>query len=304
MIRRARPGTIMRMIATNSPKHHLLITGTGRSGTSFLVRWFDALGMETHFSRFGEHAAWDEEANAGAENLPLPALDADMPYVVKSPWVSEFIDQLLADPGIVLDGVIVPMRDLMDVAASRTILELRDMAAEPDWPAVMERPWAHRGRTPGGIVYSLHPLDQARVLALGFHHLLERLVAAEVKVVMVSFPRLVEDADYLYRALAPLLPASVDAASARAAHARVADPAKVRVGPGGRDSTLERLDRVALNREIGRLRREMAALEGRLAEASGAAAAARRHAETIERSTMWRALFPLRRALHRLRGRA
>ncbi len=290
------------MSETNPPKHHLLIAGTGRSGTSFLVRWLAELGMETHFSRFGEHAAWNEEANAGAENLPLPALDADMPYVVKSPWVTEFIDQVLADPGIVLDGVIVPMRNLADAAASRTINELRQVAAEPDWPLAMEKPWAHRGVTPGGVVYSLHPLDQARVLALGFHHLLERLVAAEVKVVMVSFPRLIEDAAYLYRTLAPLLPPELDEAAAAAAHARIADPAKVRVGAGGHDATLERLDRVALNREIGRLRREMAALEDRAAAADETAAAARRHAETIERSRMWRALGPLRRVLHGLRG--
>ncbi|HQT89438.1 MAG TPA: hypothetical protein PK677_12925, partial [Acidiphilium sp.] len=71
------------------PGHHLLIAGTGRSGTSFLVKYLDALGFATHFSRFGTYSSWDEAANAGAENLPLPALDPDMPYVVKSPWATE-----------------------------------------------------------------------------------------------------------------------------------------------------------------------------------------------------------------------
>lgn len=291
------------MSEPTGPKRHLLITGTGRSGTSFLVRWFDALGMETHFSRFGDHAAWDDEANAGAENLPLPGLDAAMPYVVKSPWVSEFVDQLLADPGIALDGVIVPMRDLMDVAASRSILELRDMAAGADWSTAMDRPWAHRGVTPGGIIYSLHPLDQARILALGFHHLVERLVAADVPVVLLGFPRMVEDADYLFDRLGRFLPAGTDRAAARAAHGRVADRAKVRVGPDGRDSTMEQLDRAALNREIERLRREIAGLAARAESAAEEAAAARRHAAAIEESRMWRALGPARRLLHRMRRR-
>lgn len=289
------------MSEPTGPKRHLLITGTGRSGTSFLVRWLDALGMETHFSRFGDYAAWDDEANAGAENLPLPALDAEMPYVVKSPWVSEFVDQLLADPAIALDGVIVPMRNLMDVAASRTILEMRDMAAGADWLELMEAPWAHRGSAPGGIIYSLHPLDQARVLALGFHRLLERLVAADVPVVLLGFPRMVEDADYLFDRLGRFLPAGIERAAARAAHARIADRAKVRVGPEAHDPTIDRLDRVALNREIGRLRREAALLSEKLRIATEQGAAARLHAATIEESRMWRALGPLRRLLHGLR---
>jgi len=115
-------------------------------------------------------------------------------------------------------------------------------------------------------------------------------------VVLLSFPRLVQDADYLYRQLAPVLPATIDEAAAIAVHARVADPAKVRVGEGGRDSTIETLDRVALNREIERLQRRIGALESETT-------ALREHAGAIEGSRMWRALGPVRAALHRLRRR-
>lgn len=246
-----------------APKRHLLISGTGRAGTSFLVRYLDALGLETHFSRFGEHASWNDDANAGAEDLPVSALDDQLPYVVKSPWVGEFIDQLLADPGIALDGVILPIRDLEDVAASRTVTELRDVAEKHEFATRLDRPWALRGSAPGGIVFSLHPLDQARVLAHGFHHLVERLTAADIPVVLLSFPRLARDADYLHRKLAPVLPRPVEVAAARAAHGLVADPAKIRVDHAAADDTIERLDRIALNREIERLRERIRSLEAK-----------------------------------------
>ncbi len=285
------------------PGHHLLIAGTGRSGTSFLVKYFDALGYATHFSRFGDYASWDEAANAGAENLPLPALDADMPYVVKSPWATELIDQIIADPTITLDAVIIPLRDLASASASRTITELRDMAEKNDFWTVLDRPWAHRGSAPGGVVFSLHPLDQARILALGLHHLLERLIAADIPVVFLSFPRLVHDAAYVHQKLAPVLPHPVPAAEALAAHARIADPTKIRVDRAVTDPTIEQLDRVALRREIERLRQEIDQLNAEKLTLAVQGQNLADHARAIETSRMWRALAPMRHALHRLRRR-
>ena len=283
------------------PGHHLLIAGTGRSGTSFLVKYLDALGFPTHFSRFGEHASWNEAANAGAENLPLPALDPDMPYIVKSPWASELIDQLIADPAITLDAVIIPLRDLASASASRTINELRDMAEKSDFWTTLDRPWAHRGIAPGGIVYSLHPLDQARILALGLHHLLERLIAADIPVVFLSFPRFAQDSDYLHQKLAPILPYPVTQAEAEAAHAGLADPAKIRVERERGDTTLDQLDRIALCREIDRLQTKITDLDAEKATLAAQSQAATDHASAITSSRMWRALAPIRNLLHRLR---
>ncbi|GAA5265179.1 hypothetical protein ACOSOMT5_P1604 [Acidiphilium sp. MT5] len=285
------------------PGHHLLIAGTGRSGTSFLVKYFDALGYATHFSRFGDYASWDEAANAGAENLPLPALDPDMPYVVKSPWATELIDQIVADPAITLDAVIIPLRDLASASASRTIVELRDMAEKSDFWTVLDRPWAHRGSAPGGVVFSLHPLDQARILALGLHHLLERVIEADIPVVFLSFPRLVQDAIYLHQKLAPILPHPIPAAEALAAHARIADQAKIRVDRAIADPTIDQLDRVALRREIERLQGEIAALNAKTSLLAAQSKDLADHAHAIETSRMWRAFAPLRHVLHRLRRR-
>ena len=164
----------------------------------------------------------------------------------------------------------------MEAAASRVILEQQAVHARSEWMARMERSWRHAGHVPGGLVYSLEPLDQARILATNFHHLLERLVQADVPVRLLSFPRLVEDADYLFDQLHDFLPEDLDRAKARAAHACISDHRKVRVGrelrlvqshPTGRElavaTSVGDLDRIAMAREIERLRRRLAETENR-----------------------------------------
>jgi hypothetical protein len=98
-------------VPTRPKRRHLLIAGTGRAGTSFLVRFLTELGLETHISRFGENP-WDQAAQAGLEDLPVAAGLENLPHVFKSPWAYQFIEQMLADPAIELEGVIIPMRDL------------------------------------------------------------------------------------------------------------------------------------------------------------------------------------------------
>ena len=74
--------------------HHLVIAGTGRAGTSFLVRYLTELGLDTSLSRQGEAAFWDEAANAGLEEFPIVGSGANLPYVVKSPWTGDCIERL------------------------------------------------------------------------------------------------------------------------------------------------------------------------------------------------------------------
>jgi hypothetical protein len=243
--------------------NHLLIAGTGRAGTSFLVRYLTALGLDTTLSRQGDVAAWDEHANAGLEDIPMPEAEG-LPYVIKSPWTYQVIAETLARGKLLFDAAIVPMRDLAEAAASRSILETRAIHREAPWMADLGRSWDHYGRTPGGTVYSTSPADQARLLAVGFHHLLERLVAADVPLVMLSFPRLVEDGDYLFRKLAPVLPATVTGEDARRAHAAVADSSKVRVGRPQADAAAEAADRAALARLLQETRAQLYAAQAQL----------------------------------------
>jgi hypothetical protein len=75
----------------HNPERHLVIAGTGRAGTSFLVRYLTELGLDTTLARNGDRAGWDSEANAGLESLLVSG--NDLPYVVKSPWIGEYVEQ-------------------------------------------------------------------------------------------------------------------------------------------------------------------------------------------------------------------
>lgn len=269
---------------SRSPAPHLFIAGTGRAGTSFLVRLLDGLGLETHLARSGE-AGWSAEANAGFEDLPMPGHADRLPYVVKSPWLHQVIEAVLDDPQIRVEGVIVPIRRLEDAAASRVTLERQAMHRQAPWMAALARGWTSWGTTPGGMVHALEPLDQQRVLAVGLHRLLQALVAADVPVVLLDFPRLTTDAGYVAAKLGPLLGERASPARVAAAHAAVARPGLVRTeaerAAGGS------LEEAALKRELGVQRAELAALRATLA-------AARAEAAALRASRSWRLTAPLR----------
>ncbi|MEK7886600.1 hypothetical protein AAB992_05730 [Burkholderia contaminans] len=242
-------------------KHHLLIAGTGRAGTSFLVQYLTACGLDTHLARNPEDRL-DENANAGLEDFPTG--DANLPYVIKSPWLYEFVDELLARDDIQIDAVIVPMRDLVEAATSRVVNELRARLGREDIPGELTR-WHTWGVVPGGTVYSLNPIDQARLLSMGFHQVIHACVKKRVPLIFLEFPRFITDGKYLYEQLRPVL-AGIDSSAAIRAHAQTAQPDKVRIGgelansaniaKGNLFPNFDALDRVALHREITNARRD------------------------------------------------
>src|SRR5208282_4874774 len=217
---------------------------------------------------------WDSEANAGLESLLVSG--ADLPYVVKSPWISEYVDQILNEKQFRIDAFIVPVRDLVEAATSRVVLEQRAIHQHNPWMAEeLDRTWQTYGHPPGGLVYSLNPLDQARLLAVQFHRLVLKVSETGIPLVFPVFPRIAADWEYLHKCLQPILPPEITEDVARATHARVADAAKVRVTgeifqdapsnviyskelhSGPRYPSPSEVDNIALRREISRLRQEL-----------------------------------------------
>jgi hypothetical protein len=124
-------------------------------------------------------------------------LDEGAPYVVKDPWLFTYCDDV--DPAkVVVEALIVPMRDLITAAKSR-VLQERMAVAESLW---RNRPVTDvRGAVDGGIIYSLDPVDQARILAVGFYRLIHWATRSGIPLFLLEFPRAIEDSGYLVDAL-------------------------------------------------------------------------------------------------------
>ena len=164
--------------------HHLLIAGTGRAGTTALVKLLEANGLDAGSDQLG----FSQRSNAGLEGRFDPE---HSPYVVKNPYFSEDLPTLIAggmDPSVI-DAIIVPIRDLDDAANSRI------------------RVFAEHGiRTPGGLWRNKRPSRQRAVLSDSLYQLLKVASDHRIRVITLSFPEFVNDAGYTWAALSDILP--------------------------------------------------------------------------------------------------
>jgi hypothetical protein len=167
------------------PKHHLIISGTGRAGTTFLVQLLTELGLDTGFP----HANSDinPSSNAGMEwNIKHP----NAPYIVKSPALGKELEELLEAGKIVVDFAIIPIRELYASAESRRTVQGHKKERDK----------------PGGLILTENPGDQEAVLAMQLHRLVHTLAKHDVPMIWLHFPRLVQDPAYLYGKIKPVIP--------------------------------------------------------------------------------------------------
>lgn len=94
----------------------IIISGTGRCGTTFLVRLFTYLGFDTGFS-IGQIEGALHNGGPGLEHrIQL----ADQPQVIKNPQWAFNLDKIrLGWTEFAIKGIIVPVRDPIEVALSR-----------------------------------------------------------------------------------------------------------------------------------------------------------------------------------------
>lgn len=169
---------------------HIIITGTGRSGTTLLVQLFTHLGFDTGYDRQTALSSVDGISHGGLERS---LRQDDLPYIVKSPWFVDEIDEVLRNRTRTIHAAILPVRDLVEAAESRRRV----------WREAAKRqldPLRH----PGTIGKTERPDEQEGVLAVQFYHLVNSLVAHEIPVYLLSFPRFTRDGKYLYQTLRPI----------------------------------------------------------------------------------------------------
>jgi hypothetical protein len=174
-----------------------VITGTGRTGTTFLVALLTDLGLDTGFKP-GPAARIREVARAGLEH---DVRAEDCPYIAKNPWFCDHAQSVLDRDDIVIDHVFVPMRDLEAAAESR-----RRVSA--DFAESLQGETSQRRRhMPGGLWHtnSSAPGDQEAVLLEQVYKLMLVMSGTTVPVTLLRYPRLVNDPAYVFEKLKPIL---------------------------------------------------------------------------------------------------
>ncbi len=163
----------------------IVITGTGRAGTTFLVQLLGELGLDTGFNAENWRESFDEHCHAGLErNLG----DATSPRVIKNPELCRTLPaSLRAGTAPAIEHVLIPLRDLQSAARSRIRIGGTD------------------GEIPGGLWMTSNPAEQASVLATAFHDLLHALTEHDVPFTLLAFPRFAQDPAYTFAKLRFLL---------------------------------------------------------------------------------------------------
>jgi hypothetical protein len=157
----------------------VLITGTGRTGTTFLIHLLTALNFDTGFPLSDCEGARKKPCRAG--------LDAWMNWnhkILKNPYFSLHIRDYVTT-GVEIEHVIIPIRSL-DLATKSRV---------------------NQGRGDGGFwgTGSQDYDSQKRFLLEVSYNLIYDLTEFDIPYTIIHFPRFVEDALYLKQKLDFLL---------------------------------------------------------------------------------------------------
>lgn len=170
-------------------RQHILISGTGRSGTTFLIHLLTALGFDTGFK--AKSPKIDSNCHAGME---WDIRDPKAPFIVKNPWACEYLDSVLDSNVVRVKHLIIPVRDLYAAAESR-----RDVMRRAESGSVDQG-----FDVPGGLWGTLEPEKQEQALAERFYKLLWTAARYSVPVTVLDFPRIIRDPEYLRKRLIPV----------------------------------------------------------------------------------------------------
>lgn len=182
----------------------MLITGTGRSGTTFLVELLTNLGLDTGYKT---EELKDHKKKVGRAGLEKDIRADDSPYIVKNPWFCDYADEVFAREDILIEHIFVPIRNLNAAAQSRIHVTSTGLNQQPLWARFLMKIGLKKARFPGGIwhVDSTNKTDQEFVLLNQLYKLMLSISSSETKLTLIRYPLLTKDPVYLYNKLSPLL---------------------------------------------------------------------------------------------------
>ncbi len=203
------------------PLHKMVITGTGRAGTTFLVQLLTALDIDTGFRDI--HDGVYENCHAGMET---DIRDPSSPYIVKNPSLCDELAGIVASGTYVIDHVFIPIRDLEAAALSRVSVFCEARDTRKGWIRQLRTAFKHKKAVPGGLIGTDNPKEQLPILAEKLYRLIYAITLFDIPHTLLHFPRITQDSWYLYRKLAPIV-ADMDYPRFKRAFDDVVQPALV-----------------------------------------------------------------------------
>jgi len=165
-------------------RSHVIITGTGRTGTTFLVQLFTRLGYDTGYGDSVQSTIANTKSKGGLEhNL----LKDGCPFIVKDPRFCNYADVAIARSDIKIEHILLPVRNIEAATASRI---------------------HNKGSSSGGLWLTANDAgaaEQEDVLLRLLSKLLVSLAKTDIPVTLLHYPTLVKNSWYLYDKLRPLL---------------------------------------------------------------------------------------------------
>lgn len=183
-------------------KEHVVITGTGRAGTTVLIELLTRLGLDTGFSVDDLASHKDKQARAGLE---YDIRSEDCPFIVKSPWFCDHADEVLSRGDIVIKHVFIPVRDLNAAAESRRHVVKTHVS---NMRIAQKLRYMVRPRLVAGGLWGTHSSKSGRqeeVLLKKMYGLIHAVSDASLPVTFMRYPRIVKDCPYLFGKLKPIL---------------------------------------------------------------------------------------------------
>jgi hypothetical protein len=156
----------------------ILITGTGRCGTTFLIKLFSFLNFNTGYTRDNYKQFIFPNCNSGMEKN----YKADF-YILKNPSFISQINTIVEDKSIKIKTIIIPIRDFNLTAISRK----------------------NHGNNPGGLWNASDINTQLQYYKNIMTNYLYVMVKYDINTIFIDFDKMINDKFYLFNKLKSIL---------------------------------------------------------------------------------------------------
>jgi len=156
----------------------ILITGTGRCGTTFLIKLFSFLDFDTGYNRYNYKKYIYSNCNAGMERKYTENY-----YILKNPNFMCNIGHILQDESVIIKTVIIPIRDFKKSAMSRV---------------------KHKNLE-GGLLNATDELSQIKYYKDILTNYIYFMTKYDINTIFIDFDKMIIDKEYLFNKIKSIL---------------------------------------------------------------------------------------------------